>query len=126
MEGIRTNGVLGLQETGSVVLETNGTLSVFPSADSRPPTRKELDLPKRYDGIPLTLILDGKLQSRTMRIAGLDEGWLRRLLQGQGIERDADVLLAALDTQGVLLVQERGETGRLLTIQAVGEDKVRW
>ena len=126
MEGIRTNGVLGLQETGSVVLETKGTLSVFPSEDSRPPTRKELDLPKRYAGIPLPRILDGKLQSRTMRIAGLDEGWLRRLLQGQGIERDADVLLAALDTQGVLLVQERGETGRLLTIQAVGEDKVRW
>ena len=83
-------------------------------------------MPGRYDGIPLTLILDGKLQSRTMRIAGLDEGWLRRLLQGQGIERDADVLLAALDTQGMLLVQERGEAGRLLTIPAVGEDKVRW
>ena len=83
-------------------------------------------MPGRYDGIPLTLILDGKLQSRTMRIAGLDEGWLRRLLQGQGIERDADVLLAALDTQGMLLVQERGEAGRLLTIPAVSEDKVRW
>ena len=83
-------------------------------------------MPGRYDGIPLTLILDGKLQSRTMRIAGLDEGWLRRLLQGQGIERDADVLLAALDTQGMLLVQERGETGRLLTIPAVSEYKVRW
>ena len=83
-------------------------------------------MPGRYDGIPLTLILDGKLQSRTMRIAGLDEGWLRRLLQGQGIERDAVVLLAALDTQGMLLVQERGEAGRLLTIPAVSEDKVRW
>ena len=83
-------------------------------------------MPGRYDGIPLTLILDGTMQTRTLRIAGLDEGWLRRLLQGQGIERDADVLLAALDTQGVLLVQERGDAGRLLTIPAVSEDKVRW
>lgn len=126
MEGIRANGVIGLQETGSVILETNGTLSVFPSADHRPATRKEQGLPPLYDGIPLTLILDGKLQERTMRIAGLDAGWLRRTLQAQGIERDADVLLAALDTQGALLVQEKGENGRLLTIDAIAPEKVRW
>ena len=126
MEGIRSQGVIGLHETGSVVLETNGALSVFPSADSRPATRGEQGLPQRYDGIPLTLILDGKLQERSLRIAGLDAGWLRRLLQGQGIGRDTDVLLAALDTQGVLLVQEKGEGGRLLYIPAVAPDKVRW
>ena len=126
MEGIRSQGVIGLHETGSVVLETNGALSVFPSADSRPATRGEQGLPQRYDGIPLTLILDGKLQERSLRIAGLDAGWLRRLLQGQGIGRDADVLLAALDTQGVLLVQEKVEGGRLLNIPAVAPDKVRW
>lgn len=126
MEGIRSQGVLGLHETGSVVLETNGALSVFPCAGSRPATRKEQGLPDLYDGIPLTLILDGKVQSRTLRIAGLDEGWLRRLLQGQGICRDADVLLAALDTQGTLLVQEKGEQGRLLRIPAIAPDGVRW
>ena len=45
MEGIRSQGVLGLHETGSVVLETNGALSVFPCAGSRPATRKEQGLP---------------------------------------------------------------------------------
>ena len=126
MEGIRSQGLLGLHETGSVVLETNGALSVFPSAENRPATRGEQGLPRRYDGIPLTLILDGKLQERSLRIADLDAGWLRRLLQGQGVERDADVLLAALDTQGTLLVQEKGGSGRLLRIPAVPPEKVRW
>ena len=126
MEGIRSQGVIGLHETGSVVLETNGALSVFPSAENRPATRGEQGLPRRYDGIPLTLILDGKLQERSLRIADLDAGWLRRLLQGQGVERDADVLLAALDTQGTLLVQEKGGNGRLLRIPAVPPERVRW
>lgn len=36
MEGMRSGGVIGLGEAGSVVLETNGSLSVFPSADNRP------------------------------------------------------------------------------------------
>ena len=126
MEGIRSNGLLGLHETGSVVLETNGSLSVFPSADNRPPNRREQNMPKLYDGIPLTLILDGKMQERTMRIAGLEPGWLRRILGGQGIEKDSDVLIAALDTQGKLLIQEKGEDGRLLSLDVLEADQVRW
>lgn len=126
MEGIRSQGVIGLHETGSVVLETNGSLSVFPSAGNRPATRREQGLPEKYDGIPLTLILDGKLQDRTMRIAGLEPGWLRRILQAHGIRQDKDVLIAALDTQGMLLVQEKGENGRLLSVDVLSEDKVRW
>ena len=126
MEGIRSQGLLGLQETGSVVLETNGALSVFPAADSRPVTRGEQGLAQRYDGIPLTLILDGKLQKRTLMLSGKDEGWLRRILKRQDIERDADVLLALLTTKGELLVQEKGRQGRLLRVQAMKADEVKW
>ena len=61
-----------------------------------------------------------------MRIAGLDAGWLRRILQDQGIERDRDVLIATLDTQGSLLVQEKGGEGRLLTFNAIEPGQVRW
>ena len=123
---MRSGGVIGLGEAGSVVLETNGSLSVFPSADNRPATRGEMKLPQVYDGIPLTLILDGQMQERSMRIAGLEPGWLRRILQGQGIERDKDVLIATLDTQGSLLVQEKGDDGRLLTLDVLKPGQVRW
>ena len=126
MEGIRSAGLIGLHETGCVVLETNGTLSVFPSSDNMPLTRGDQQLPQVYDGIPLTLILDGKLQERALRIGGLDAGWLHRILHDHGIEKDADVLIAALDTQGKLLVQEKGEGGRLLSLEVLDRDEVRW
>ena len=127
LEGIRSQGVLSLQETGSVILETNGTLSVFPSAENRPATRGELGLPKVYDGIPLTLILDGQMQDRVLRIANLDAGWLRRTLQAHGVKKDKDVLIAALDTQGTLFVQEKGDAGRLINVEnAIDKEKVRW
>lgn len=126
MEGIRSAGLIGLHETGCVVLETNGTLSVFPSSDNTPVTRGDQGIAPVYDGIPLTLILDGKVQERALSIGNLDAGWLRRLLKGQGIARDADVLVAALDTQGNLFVQEKGENGRRLSIKAIERDEVSW
>ena len=126
MEGIRSAGLIGLHETGCVVLETNGTLSVFPSSDNTPVTRGDQKIAPVYDGIPLTLILDGKLQDRPIRISGLDTGWLMRILQGQGIERASDVLIAALDTQGKLLVQEKGDQGRLISLQVLEASEVKW
>ena len=126
MEGIRSKGLSGLHDTGSVILETNGSLSVFPSSENRPATRGEQGLPPQYDGIPLTLILDGKLQERTLALSGQDAGWLRRILKGQGIGCDADVLIALLNTQGELLIQEKGKIGRMIRVQALPASEVKW
>ena len=126
MEGIRSKGVMGLHETGSVIMETSGALSVFPSAANRPATRAEQGMESQYDGIPLTLILDGKVQRRTLSMAGMEAARLMEILKGQGIERAKDVLVALLDTQGKLLVQEKGEEGRLLNISVMKASEVKW
>jgi len=126
MEGIRSAGLIGLHETSCVVLETNGTLSVFPTSEASPVTRGDRRMPEVYDGIPLTLILDGRAQRRAMELAAVDEEWLNGLLRDNGIERTGDVLIAALDTQGVLLIQEKGEEGRVLRVRAIGREEVRW
>ena len=126
MEGIRSQGLLGLHETGSVILETNGALSVCPAAENRPATRGEMGMEKTYDGIPLTLILDGRIQHRTLALSGRDEAWLMTLLSGQRIDKAKDVLVALLNTQGVLLVQEYGSGGRLLHIEAMKPEEVTW
>ena len=39
---------------------------------------------------------------------------------------DKDVLIATLDTQGSLLVQEKGDDGRLLTLDVLKPGQVRW
>ena len=61
-----------------------------------------------------------------MRIGGFDTGWLMRILKAQGIERAEDVLIAALDTQGKLLIQEKGEKGRLMSLKVIDSSEVKW
>ena len=126
MESMRAGGVQGLSEAGSVILETNGALSVFPSAGNRPPTRREQGLPERYDGIPLMFILDGRLQRRSLELAGVEEETFLRFLGEKGIERVKEGLAAALDTQGMMLIQEKGDGGRLLRFAYLAPERVRW
>ena len=59
-------------------------------------------------------------------IAGKDEAWLRALLAAQGIEQTKRVLIALLNTQGTLLVQEKGENGRLLNVPVMKPEEVAW
>lgn len=68
----------------------------------------------------------GRCRNGACASRGLSPGWLRRILQDHGVARDKDVLIATLDTQGSLLVQEKGGEGRLLTFNAIEPGQVRW
>ena len=83
-------------------------------------------MPGIYEGIPLTLILDGKIQERTLDITGKDKAWLAAQLKRQGISEASCVLVALLDTQGNLLIQEKGESGGIIRAKVLEPDEVRW
>ena len=52
------------------------------------------------------------------------QGSLAREFQAE--DKVKDVLVALLDTQGMMLVQEKGENGRLMHIQAMNKGEVAW
>lgn len=126
LEELRAGGILNIREVGSAVLETSGKLSVFPMSQERAVTPKDLQLPVGYEGIPLTLIVDGRIQNENLVLAGLDENWLQEKIASLGYSRPLDIMLCSLDTGGVLLVYGRGKSARMQTVQALQPDQVRW
>ncbi|HIQ63582.1 MAG: DUF421 domain-containing protein [Christensenellales bacterium] len=126
LEELRAGGILNPAEVGTAILETSGKMSVFPRAQSRPVTPEDMQLPAAYEGIPLTLVLDGEVQHHNLRIGGLDEAWLQAKLSEFGFSGPGDVLLASLDTRGVLLAQGKGSQPRLRVAQALAPEKVGW
>lgn len=126
LEELRSGGILNIREAGSAVLETSGKLSVFPDAQERPVTPKDLQLPVGYEGIPLTLIVDGRVQSENLTLAGLNENWLKSQIAPLGYDRPSAIMLCSLDTGGVLLVYGRGKSARMQTVQALQPEQVRW
>ena len=90
-------------------MEPSGNLSVIPKSQKRPITAEDLNIDTQYEGLPIPLIMDGKIEYRNLIKINLDEKWLRNKLAEFGITDIKRVFLASLDTQGKLFYQTKEE-----------------
>ncbi len=123
LEGLRAAGIMDPAEVGTAVMEANGSITAFPRAERRPAAAGELGVKTEYEGLPMVLIMDGRVQHNNLKTAHLDEAWLARALAGQGLSREK-VFLGSLDTQGRMSVQDGN--GNLTQFQAISADEVKW
>lgn len=123
MEGLRMAGYMDPSEVCTAVMEANGTITAFPHADRRPPHTGEMGIDPGYEGMPMVLIMDGRLQRHNLSSAQLDENWLRDTLAAQGLE-GKEVFLCVIDTQGRMAVQDR--QGNLSQFEAMKAEEVKW
>ena len=107
VEELRIKNIPNIADVEFAVLETNGQLSVFPKAQKRPTTPEDFQIATQYEGLPLTVIMDGKLNSKNLQQGNKDLAWLKGELKKQTINQIEDVLLASLDSSGTLFVQAK-------------------
>jgi len=93
LEELRIKNVPNIADVEYAVLENNGELSVFPKA--------------QHKGLPLTIIMDGKLNTKNLQQSNKDLNWLKRELKKQTIDKVEDVLIASLDSSGTLFTQAK-------------------
>ena len=123
LEGLRTAGYLDPSEVGTAVMEANGTITAFPRSSRRPPTTKEMNVDAGYEGMPMVLVMDGRLQKHNLQSAQLTEQWLTGVLSERRLCLP-DVFLCIIDTQGLMTLQDR--SGNISRFQAVKADEVKW
>ena len=109
MGHLRQKDVLNPQQVQYAILETNGTLSVFPYPEHRPPSAKEAGVKVKPARLPVTIIEDGVLLKENLSRSGKDEAWVEETL-GQYEARLEDTFLLALLGQQVLYIGKEGRT----------------
>ena len=92
---LREQGVLAMETVQFAILETNGSITVFPYPS--PPQKQEL---------PYTVISDGHILTANLALLGRDEAWLRKKLSGKGLKPE-QVLLMTLTQSGKCAVFPR-------------------
>ena len=92
---LREQGVLAIEKVQFAILETNGSITVFPYP--APPQKQEL---------PYTVISDGRILRHNLELLGRDEQWLRKKLRGKGLTPEK-VLLMTLTQSGAVALFPR-------------------
>ncbi len=78
---LRQKDVLDITTVQYAILETDGSLSVFPYPKDAPATAKDAGIRAKKQYLPVTVIEDGYICAESLKRAGKDRLWLRRVLE---------------------------------------------
>jgi uncharacterized membrane protein YcaP (DUF421 family) len=107
IEQLRLKNFANIADVEYAILETDGQLSVIPKSAKRPVITEDLHIPVEYEGLPLTLIIDGQIIDKNLNKLDKDEGWLQEQLKLMGFSNHSQILFASIDSNGNLFVQKK-------------------
>lgn len=119
---LREQSIVSISEVDYAILETSGKLTVIPkmndssttdssqqpitsTVDRVVPSSVRKDMEKfKYEGLPIPLIMDGKVQNANLEKIRKTRFWLKNQMQLQGHYDFKDIFLCTLDHNGKLYV----------------------
>lgn len=125
MELVRGCDVFNLSEIQYAILETNGNLCVIKKAEAEPPTREDFKVKVSQNGLPVNVIMDGKLMKENVKMTGIDEKFIKKCLDKANIKQIKDVLLMTLDNNGEVFIQGKS-SDEYLTFDMKFDGGKRW
>ena len=112
---LRVQGVLEIQTVQYAILETNGSVTVFPFPQFQPAVAKDAGVEVPRQELPYTIVTDGRILEKNITLLGKDRLWLGHFLSGKGCTA-SDVLLLTLTPRGKTCLIRRDLPGCDTTI----------
>lgn len=110
MECVRNTGAASLSEVDFVIMETNGNVSVIPTAEKRPINTSDLGITASPSFLSYIIIDDGRLNIHNLNLLGFDENWVQKQLAAHKIPKRSEVfcMTASRDGEVVIIPKEKG------------------
>jgi len=105
LEQLRLKNVPDISDVEYAILETSGQLSVILKSDSRPVETRDLGISPAHEGLPTTLISDGRVIEENLARVNRDLDWLQKELNKNGVKNIKDVFFASLNVRGQFFYQ---------------------
>ena len=103
---LRLKDVMDLRSVRYAILETNGSLSVFPYAEEKPASAADAGIAVRQQYLPFTIVCDGFLIEENLRKAKKDSLWLQKVLQDHNALLQETWLLTVDQTDRVVFYRK--------------------
>lgn len=107
---LRNKGYPKPSDVEYAMLEPIGEVSVIPKAENTPVTVKHLSINIDDEGLPISVIVDGRIQHRNLRLLELTEDWLRDHLNRHQI-KEKDIIYGFVNakTKDLVISLRTGE-----------------
>lgn len=103
---LRENKIMNLADVEFAILEPSGKLTVKEKMPKEAPP-VEGNPPFRYEGLPLPLIMDGKVQDESLDKLGKTRFWLKSELQDRGVKEFKEVFFCSVDHRGKWFIDKK-------------------
>ncbi|MBE7077009.1 MAG: DUF421 domain-containing protein [Clostridiales bacterium] len=113
LEMVRQSGYYSFDQILYAIIETNGKISVIPTSACAPATAEDVGKNNPPAELPRIIIADGKILKEQMKISGLDNKKLNKILKYYKIQIK-DLIILSLDNSGKLYFQIKGENFKLI------------
>ncbi len=107
IEQLRLKNFPNIADVEFAILETDGQLSVIPKPAKRAVTTQDLNINAEYEGLPLSVVLDGRILKNDLKKLGLTQEWLIEQLRSAGYDDISQVLFASVSNNNQLFIQEK-------------------
>ncbi|WP_415858079.1 DUF421 domain-containing protein [Brevibacillus parabrevis] len=114
MVHLRQKNVKNIADVEFALLEPTGQMSVFLKPEKEHLTRGDIELAKEeqigpvsYKGLPIPLILDGKVRQEALQKIGQNQLWLKREIRKYGIKDIREVSFCSIDERGIMYLDKK-------------------
>jgi uncharacterized membrane protein YcaP (DUF421 family) len=106
MQQLRMNGIDKLNDVDYGILETNGQLSVILKPVKRPATAEDMLVNKEYEGLPIDIILDGKIVEENLNKINITKEEIMKKVELENLKIE-DVFYANINDKKEFYIQKK-------------------
>lgn len=102
VDALRQKDVFDISQVQDAIIETNGSISVLLKAEEQPLTPKSADIKAEENGMPMVIVLDGKVVTEYFNQEKVPESEIRLILKNNDIDEGRTMLLT-VDNSGSIV-----------------------
>lgn len=105
----RSKGYFDFDEIQTIILESNGQLSILPKDKNRPLTPDDMKITVLQSGVEAVVIQDGRILEKNLKATGNNIEWLKKELKKQNT-KISEVFIAFCDNNNTLKVHKKNDS----------------
>lgn len=106
MSELRLKGISSVSDVEYAIVEDNGKLSVFTKKSASPLTAEDAEVEVDETGIAHSVVIEGKIYSENMELAGKTEKWIREKIRESGTDTERIFLMTVDDNDNIYIIKK--------------------